>query len=56
MPTRCIKHLCTRRQIKESQDQLNLSIAPRLEHRIHEPEVVLVEDLRPDELPGQCYR
>jgi len=47
---RRVEDLGARRRTEEPQDQRDLTIAPRLELRLHEPQIVLVEDLRTDEV------
>jgi hypothetical protein len=50
VPARSVEHLGPVRQVEQPQDQLNLRVAPLLEHLLVEAEVVVAEDLRPDEL------
>jgi hypothetical protein len=50
VPTGRIKHLGSRRQVKEPQNQLNFGIAATLQQLILEPEVILVEEVPRDQL------
>jgi hypothetical protein len=50
VPARSVEHLGPVGQVEQAQDQLHLGVAALLQHLLVEAEVVVAEDLRPDEL------
>jgi hypothetical protein len=56
MSSKRVQQLRPGGQLQQPHDQVHLGVAPGLERLVHEPEIVLVEDLRPDELVGHAYR